>query len=291
MKKRQDIELLRIVSAFGIVWFHSGAKGHELAYAGLTVFLILSTYFARSEGNARTLLRRRFERLLIPWLFWFALYGALNLARGAPVLPSGEGTLAALLSGPSIHLWYMPFIFVSLSALDAARRHLPRRAIALASALIALSILASTPLWRPYSLDLGQPWAQYAHASAAIFIGAFLLHFDTLPKTAGWPLLLLMCGGAALMTPYPGVGLPYMAALALGCFLASDVRAPTLPIDVTPLSECTLGIYFIHVLFLRGLVKFGLAHGAGVPVGAFFLSALTVFFLRRAAPGWARYWS
>lgn len=36
---RIDIELLRIISAIGIVWFHSGnATGREITYSGL-VFL------------------------------------------------------------------------------------------------------------------------------------------------------------------------------------------------------------------------------------------------------------
>lgn len=40
--RNQAIELLRIMSAFGIVAYHGGAPFRELAYAGLVIFLILA---------------------------------------------------------------------------------------------------------------------------------------------------------------------------------------------------------------------------------------------------------
>ena len=65
MRKRADIEFLRVLSTFGIVWFHSGVFGHEFAYSGLIVFLILSMYLAGGSGAADVLtLRRRLERLV-----------------------------------------------------------------------------------------------------------------------------------------------------------------------------------------------------------------------------------
>lgn len=35
----------RVLSTFGIVWFHSGVFGHDFAFTGLIVFLILSDVF------------------------------------------------------------------------------------------------------------------------------------------------------------------------------------------------------------------------------------------------------
>lgn len=291
MDKRQDIELLRIVGAFAIIWFHSGVQGHELSYAGLVFFLILSTYFAGKDGSARELLRRRFQRLLVPWIFWFAIYGLANVLGGRAFVPLGKGWLAGVLAGPSIHLWFMPFIFGCLVVLDAVNRHLPRKAIALSSAALAILVLAGTPLWRPYSLEFGAPVAQYLHALAAVFIGTFLLYFDAPRKELSWFLLVAMLLIANEMVPYPGVGIPYLIGIALAFVLASRISAWSLPINVTPLSKCTLGIYFVHVLLLKTVAKSGLARGVFVPLAAFALSIAVVFSFQRAFPRLARFWS
>ena len=44
--RRQDIELLRILSALAVVAYHSQVAGLEAAYAGLIVFVVLSVHLA-----------------------------------------------------------------------------------------------------------------------------------------------------------------------------------------------------------------------------------------------------
>ena len=112
MKIRQDIELLRVLSALGIVWFHSETKGSNFGHSGLIFFLILSVFLGGGQQNSS--IQKRAKRLLVPWLIWFAYYGAINLVLQKSVIPLNNGLIAGVLSGPRIHLWYLPFIFFVL---------------------------------------------------------------------------------------------------------------------------------------------------------------------------------
>ena len=48
--RRQWVEALRVVAAFGIVWYHAQIPtGHAVSYAGLSAFLAISLY---SKGSA-----------------------------------------------------------------------------------------------------------------------------------------------------------------------------------------------------------------------------------------------
>ena len=63
---RTDVEFLRIIAALGIVWFHSGLDvGRDIAYSGLVVFLIFSSYFAVKSNKEYSVLSRA-SRFLIP---------------------------------------------------------------------------------------------------------------------------------------------------------------------------------------------------------------------------------
>jgi hypothetical protein len=291
MQKRQDIELLRVISVFAIVWYHSGANGHEISYSGLIIFLVLSTYLAGRCGTVVERTQQRFERLIVPWIFWFVIYGTVNTLTGHTVIPLSEGVIAGILWGPSIHLWYMPFIFACLILLDVAKRHLSKIVICLSSAAITILILATTPCWRQGSIELGYPLAQYAHSSAGIFLGTFLLYFDTLPKKASWPLLIIMFFVTSQMIHYQGIGVPYMIAILVGSILASRISDRIPQIDFTFISQCSLGIYFVHILILKLVVKFLQIQGAILPVTTFLLSIFAVMYFRNAFPKLTKYWS
>lgn len=287
--KQQNIELLRIVSAFGIVWFHAGAVGGQIAYAGLVVFAIISMYLAGKSANRHAATpRARALRLLRPWAVWFAIYGLLNIMEHHQPVRSELGVVGGLLIGPASHLWYMPFIFACLLVFDALRWRYSERAMAWGSAVLAIAALASVPWWRPLSFSAPLPTAQYAHAMAAVLIGVFFAYYGALGRLA--PLLLaVMLAFAALALPWHDVGLTYLLALTVSfavLFLA-PARFPY--IDVSVISRCTPGIYFVHLLWLSALSK--LVHGPALAIGAFLGSLLMVLVARKLFPGLAQYWS
>lgn len=148
MKVRQDIEILRVLSAFGIVWFHSGAPGRAFAYSGLVIFIILSVYLSQ-HGNQHisTRFKIRARRLLVPWSIWFTFYGLIRLLTQKPLRPLENGAIAGVLSGPSSHLWYLPFTFVLLVIIDSARVKLPPSILAWTGYALAILAFVSWGRW------------------------------------------------------------------------------------------------------------------------------------------------
>jgi hypothetical protein len=248
---RMDVELLRIGAAIGVVWFHMSLPGAQVAYAGLVVFVILSAYFARTSADRGFLVSAsgRAERILIPWLFWYLIYGALNLARHKEAVPWRGDTLSSLLAGPSIHLWYLPFIFLAATGCDAAHRFVRPRSIAIGAAAIAMAALWLTDAWRQPSQHVGYPWAQYAHALPAVFIGLALSGLQQVPPAVR---VALLCGiGVALVAALDvrEVGVPYLLGFASCLVLVMPVRIPERP-DVRTVSKAAFGIYLVHPMFV-----------------------------------------
>lgn len=292
MNKRQDIELLRIMAAFAIVWYHSSTIGGEISYAGLIVFLMLSMYLAgRSTYSGSRYLFRRTNRLLIPWAVWFLMYGAKNALTHKPIIPTDNGIIAGILTGPSIHLWYMPFIFACLILFDSVRKYASSASIAWASAALTIVVLGSTALWRQVSIQLGCPIAQYAHASAGISLGAFFAFIGAFPGRTAALLLVMIFAAALSAIPFEGVGIPYVLSIAAGCMVAFRIFEKAVTLDFGVIAECTLGIYFVHILVFDIFRKYHIVNGILTPVAIFFLSACAVFLMRRSFPRLAKYWS
>ena len=146
--RNQAIEALRIVSAYGIIAYHSGARFHDLAYSGLIVFLILAPAVDVQFNWERTRSAGQLARtLLMPWAFWWLAYGLLNLTRHQDVAQA-PGVLGAVLFGTSAHLWFIPYMFMVLLLLNILKRHAGPRQLALAAASLAAAGLVSAGLWR-----------------------------------------------------------------------------------------------------------------------------------------------
>jgi fucose 4-O-acetylase-like acetyltransferase len=248
---RLDVEWLRIGAAIGVVWYHMGLPGAQMAYAGLVIFVIVSAFYARTtaERSLREAVSTRAERILIPWLFWYLVYGALNLARDKNVVPWRGDLLSSLLAGPSIHLWYLPFIFLVATGCDAAHRLAPPRWIAMGAATIAMAALWLTDAWRQPSLDVGYPWAQYAHALPAVFIG---LTFSGLQQVLPVVRVVLLSGIAAALVvtlDVIEVGVPYLLGFASCLVLVMPIPLAQRP-AVHTVSKAAFGIYLVHPIFV-----------------------------------------
>ncbi len=299
MPKRPDIELLRLLSAFGIVCFHSGpaeawgAWGIPFAYSGLVVFLVLSMALGgRSGAPDAATVRHRALRLLRPWLVWFGIYAAFNLVRGLPALPTDHGLTAAILAGPSIHLWYLPFAFVALLTLDLLRAHVPLRTLAGVAFVLTLVLIATAPVWRPVTLILPYPALQWADALAPALAGVFVLGAGLWPRRVALAMAALLVFTAAVLAAFEWVGAPYAVGLAASLFVLLRVSGPvaTWPVNLGALTDCTFGIYLSHSLVFALLLQ----HAPGLPpealpVAIFALALAATWVLRRALPRVATY--
>lgn len=290
MEKRQEIELLRIVSAFGIVWFHTSVLGKDIAYSGLIAFLIISMYFSASPKSKYKSIVQRATRLLVPWLFWLIFFGAINLLLKKPILKTDNGILAGLLAGTSIHLWYMPFIFMAVIVFDFTKQWIRGSMLAYGCAFIIIALFATAGLWRPWSLGLGSPWAQYIHALNGVLIGVLFANCGTLSKWVVAGMVLLILAVAAVFTwSVPGVFVSYgvgvlVTALVLlpGWSLHSDLK-------IGGLSESTFGIYLCHPFWFLVLMKFGISSQWALPCLVFVVSAISIWGFKQALPRIARY--
>lgn len=144
------VDYCRLIAAFGIVWFHTGAPGYLLAYAGLPFFLVLLALPSRLGMADRA------RRLLLPFLIWsaiYALFRAWNAAEHGQAL-FGWWKPWMVLTGASIHLWFLPFAFLVALVAPALRAS----KVALLLPVLAaglLSAIGETSVWPWYQWSFG----------------------------------------------------------------------------------------------------------------------------------------
>jgi len=277
-----EIEIFRIISAFGIVWFHSNVEaGREIAYGGLIFFIVVSAYFATISTRFHSLFER-VERLLIPCFLWAIFYGVINLVTKGYVFPDKYILLSIFLATPSIHLWFLPFIFFSLIAIDKFRQLVFKEWGATLIGISAILSISLAPIWLEF--DYIPPLGQYAHAIPAVLIGVF---FGIIDKAKVKMLLITGIILSVLIMVFKqqsGIGIPYLVGL-IPCyffFFNSHVinNKGSLLLKI---SSATLGVYLIHIFVLMVLRKLGIV-GFSLPLFAFILSLLAIIFLKTFVP-------
>lgn len=290
MNYRQDIEIIRIISAFAIVWFHSGAQGSEISYAGLVVFLVISIYLAtRSSRSGKMYLLGIGKRLLVPWFFWLMIYGILNLVMGRTIVPVDHGFVFGVLAGSSIHLWFVPFLFICLVIYSFIKIYISQKVLAISASALVVIILVSASIWRLKSIEFGAPVAQYFHALPGFFLGIYFANANALQVK--YALLLLLLMAMAAIWAIPLLGITYLVSMLICCFLLAKILTSFKLIWLDSTSKCVFGVYFLHVLVLNTLKKINIINGILLPVVVFFISLSVVYLARRLLPRFARYWS
>ena len=293
-QRRLDIELLRILACVGIVLFHTLDTGKALSYSGIVVFTFLSAWLTLKARPANW--QDKTLRLLRPWAFWFAVYAVFNVLVHRQALGLHPNGFSMLFAGPSLHLWYMPFIWLWVLILTGIRRWVPASSLSVIGAILFAAAMWSAPAWRPHANEALAPLAQWAHATPAIFLG--MACASPLRNRLTWGLLGLGLAGAGLQSGTdPWLAGPYLLG-GSACMLLS-LRAwpvapqkPRLRRGIAWVAACTSGIYFTHVLTYQLILRL---HWPLDPVlipwmtiGA---SMVLITTLRRMAPRWVSWWS
>ncbi|PLK25102.1 hypothetical protein C0V72_02040 [Porphyrobacter sp. TH134] len=263
--RNQNIEVVRIIAAFGIVLVHSGATGAQIGYSGLVAFTMLATYFAGSDPAKLA------RRVLVPWAFWSMFYLAWRFAADGSPFHQGLSPVASVLYGT--HLWFLPFIFaVNLALTFVTARWLPA-----VCAVVAFILLAGSPWWRELQLATEPPVTQFLHAIPAALLGvAFRQRIGMVIGALG----LFAC----LLWDLPGVSLPYVVG---GGAVFAALMLPHFPKSVEWASSCMFGVYLVHI---AALGVFNRIFGQGeliTAIVAFFASFAGVLIARHVAP-WSR---
>jgi surface polysaccharide O-acyltransferase-like enzyme len=172
LQRNATSDYARLIAALGIVLFHTGAPGASLGYAALPFFLMLMMLFCvpGADRGLRDFATSRAGRLLVPWLGWSLVYGGLKLAEVVLTPRSLADEFAAwmLLTGPAIHLWFLPFAFVASLLAWPLVRTMRNRPMA-AGIVFAVAALAVHG-WRQGTV-LPVPAAQWVHALPAVLPG------------------------------------------------------------------------------------------------------------------------
>lgn len=277
---KSEIEIFRILGALGIVWFHSGVNiGRNIAYGGLIFFVIVSVYFATISTRYHSILER-IKRLLIPYILWSVFYGVIFFIKKGHVFPIGYTLFSKVLASPSIHLWYLPFIFISLIVIDYFKGALLKEWVATLLGLAAIFSITLSPIWR--ELDFAPPLGQYAHAFPAVLIGVFL---GVMKKARIAKLLIIAILASIVIMVFlkePGIGVPYLVGFIPCYFLFNGHTEKGKDTILLKISSATFGVYLIHIFALKVFQKFGI-DGYMLPLLAFLLSLLMVVIFNKYA--------
>jgi hypothetical protein len=280
MRRNQAIELLRILGAFGIVWFHSGAPGHEIAYSGLSLFIIITLYFETGPNwDRHRSIKSRALRLLWPWAFWFAVYAAGNVALGKDPVPLDNGLIAGILDGSHPHLWYLPFMFAVLVLIDVVKPIISQKTLFRGAAALFFFVFVTASVWRPTSLLAGPPYEQWAQATPALLLG--ILFGAARSDKAGHGVILaamLMLGYATALGHF---GLPHTIAAGLMLAALAYRGKAHMPL-IAEAAGVTFGVYLIHPIFLHLFNSMRDDWEIGYPMAAIGASFMIVLAYRAA---------
>ncbi len=260
MKRNATLDYARFLAAVGIIVFHVGTVGGSIGYAALPFFLMLLVVLAFSSAEHlgfKDYMRGRASRLLVPWAMWSLVYGALKLAEVAltdATLPS-EFSSWMLLTGPSIHLWFMPFAFsaslliwplAGFVALFSDRWRGIFAAVGVTLAVLLITMLSG--------ITTAPPFAQWFFALPAVAFGAGIGCLLGASNLAG----IVTLYTAALAVGVWAAGWPngssqlVIASAALSICIALPTR--TRPV-ASWLADISVTLYLAHPLVVAVLLR------------------------------------
>jgi surface polysaccharide O-acyltransferase-like enzyme len=255
-------DVLRLVSLAAIVAFHAGAPGSRYTAWRLPALTIISAALAAGRRRPRPLseqARRSASRLLAPWAFWCAVYGIVDLATYMRLGTSIVQELGprVLVTGASVHLWYLPFAFVMVMIVDAARRlteGLPTAGTCALATGIAVAALVAVALEGSYRDDAGTPWPQWQRSIPAVFLG---LAVGTATRRGSGRDMAVLASATASACAVIAVVLGDDLAARYGMAMVLVAAASTWRFDpprwLAEAAGLAMGVYLIHMVIHRAI--------------------------------------
>lgn len=282
------VEWSRLVCALGIVWFHTKAPGGYWGHIGLQVFVILLIHFSlglADRDSVGRFMRRRAGRLLVPWLVWSLIYAAAKTAdavmQGAPLSSEFRGWM--LFTGPSIHLWFLPFAFLLALGLALLPRSGRGRAWLWPASLAALAL---APPLSSMALEAHPPTPlpQIVYVAPAAALGLCLHLADGRPGRLG--MLLGMLALALLAAWSWDHDAAYEIQIGVGGMIGLAIVANHLPSTrVSAMaSALSLNVYLAHPLIAAALSRLGELPPLAMGLTVCALSLMLAYAIASLAP-------
>lgn len=286
IRRNLNVEILRIIAAFGIVAYHTSVPAKEIPYAGLIVFLALSPLVdAKFNWSKMRPVSNLAKVLLLPWIFWLIVYAIANVAFQKPPLPGGI-SFASVLYGSSPHLWFLPFIFATLGLIGLVKQVCSAEQVFWLAVFGAVAMLTTSAVWWPQAIHLVPPYSQWSHAGAAVFAGLALGLYRPSSKFA-WGGITAIGFAVAVCASYQliGMSLTYpigLVAVAIALFAPDRFTAHEQAIRAV--SQCMFGVYLVHILAIAVVNKLMPVNNYVVALAIFAACFFGVFAVRKILP-------
>jgi len=289
-RRKKWIDVLRMVSAFGIVWFHANAPGADIGYSGLSFFIMITmTFQIANTCNLKRNILRGADHILLPWAFWMIFYGSERVLIGKPFFLADVPICVALLDGTSTHLWYLPFIFFVSTSLRIVQRTPLKSAMVVISATALVIALLTVNAWWPAAMTIGPPISRYAQATPAVLFGILLGGAKRSRLFQPLVFLAIIGFGISAATSTANVGLgDGVAGIALGCALLLDRTRAQSKFNTTEFAEWAYGIYLMHPFFMSLAKALFATERAATAIVAYFGAWMATIALRKYGGAFGR---
>jgi peptidoglycan/LPS O-acetylase OafA/YrhL len=283
--RRQSIDLMRIVAAFGIVWAHMQAPGRTEGYVALGLFIILTMFLSvRSleRGGARRFWLGRLVRFTLPWVMWSLVFGALEAVRAGGLDRIGRvEDWRTLLYGTAIHLWFLPWVVLTSPLVVLAVAWLTVAARIWAAAVAGIALGAGA-MWLHDHAAPGDPFGQWLFAAIPMMYG--ILAAVRRKRGARFAPLVLVAGATGIaVIGWGSFAAPFLlsAALLFEAFWRTEITG----INVTPVAQLAFGVYLVHPFWM--LVWYRLVPAGLMSPGALAAAGAVAVFLAAMVSAWA----
>jgi peptidoglycan/LPS O-acetylase OafA/YrhL len=296
-KYMANVDRVRILAAFGVVSYHTHSDlSRNPGVVGFIILMMFFSIFTVSRANISNLLvvfKKKFTRLIEPWLFWSVIYGLSKLIKvvlnDVPV--SETFSMTMFLTGTKIHLWFLPFAFVTSGLLAVICSKTTSmsdiRNIIIASLIGVLSIFCFSIVSSRYTLPVpfGQWMLGFPAVPLGFAIGRSLVLNKFYDRLKFYLFLIVLIAVVCVAVGSMGYGLKYAVRYCVAIVIVLPVLCLRGNIDPVSkrLATLTYGIYLIHPLVLTVLTLLHLPelHPLLLLALTIFLSAFAVVVLRK----------
>lgn len=291
----------------------------SLSRFAVPVFVMISgaLLLSKEEGTG-VFLKKRFTRLLMPFIFWSLIYSinSLYLENQEGIQNSFQDILHKIFvqfrDGSSVHFWYIYMIiglYLFIPVIGKWVRHATEKDLLYFLAIWFVSMLLNQPVFEKFKPAVELSY--FGGFTGYLILGHYLKikTFSNPRKSRLFGLILLISG--LLMTVFgtysgyyfsqkyisdfyeplsPGI-LFYAAGLFL-LFKDNDIRCRPLVYVRNFISKYSYGIFLVHVLVLNKLYDFNISWNfiqpaLGIPVTVFICLAISsvIIFVISKLPG------